>query len=437
MLHPSVGRPMFTQTPEYRLGIALALGLLVGVERERRKGVGSHRAPAGIRTFAIVTLLGALAAHLSPFVLAIGFVAVVVLAAVAYARDKGADPGATTEVALLVMFLVGALTMTDPMRATIVGITVAVLLAARERLHRFVRDILTEQEVQDGLMLAAAAFIVLPLLPDRYVGPFDAINPRTLWRLVVLVMAIGAAAHALARTIGARAGLPLLGLATGFISGTVAIGAMGSEAKKSEEQRPGAIAGAVLSVASTFVQLGIVSFATSASAGRALLVPVIASVVVALVGALIVSQTERSAPRASRAAPSTAKRKTTDGATGNVGRAFEPKTALGFALMVGVMLFLAAAAREYLGTTGVLVGAAVTGFADAHTSAIAIAGLVASEKLSPNAATIPILIATTTNCISKVIVAHSTGGARFAKVVSVIVASSMAAAWFGLFFALR
>ena len=405
-----------TQSTEYRLGIALALGLLVGVERERRKGQGKHRVPAGIRTFAIITLLGALAAYLSPTLVAIGFVAVAALAALGFARDKSPDPGgATTEVALLVMFLVGALTMIDPRRATLVGITVAVVLAARERLHRFVREVLTEQEVQDGLMLAAAAFIVLPLLPDRAVGPFDALNPRTLWRLVVLVMAIGAAGHALARGLGPRAGLPVVGLASGFVSGTAAIGSMGAQAKSSESQRLGATAGAVFSLVSTFIQLGVVTFATSASAGRAILVPVIAAAAVATLGALVVGR------RASKSKVD----------AGVVGRAFEPKMAAAFAVVVGILLVLAAGVRDRLGALGILVGAAITGLADAHTSAIAVAGLVASQRIPSSEATLPILVATSTNCLSKIVVAWWTGGPAFAKPVVLVVLAALAAAWAG------
>ena len=93
-----------TQTTEYRLGIALALGLLVGVERERRKGAGAHRAAAGIRTFAMVTLLGALASLAPIALLALAFAGVVALTVLAYGRNRESDPGATTEVALLVMF---------------------------------------------------------------------------------------------------------------------------------------------------------------------------------------------------------------------------------------------------------------------------------------------------------------------------------------------
>ncbi len=404
---------MITQTTEYRLGIALALGLLVGVERERRKGAGAQRAAAGIRTFAMVTLLGALASLAPTALLATAFLGIVALTVLAYGRSRESDPGATTEVALLVMFLVGVLTMQDPRRATVVGVTVAVVLAVRERLHRFARDVLTERELEDGLMLAAAAFVILPVLPDRAVGPFDALNPRTLWRLVVLVMAIGAAGHALARAVGPRAGLAVVGLASGFVSGTAVIGAMGARAKAEPATRPGAVAGAAMSIVSTFVQLAIVTFVTSVAAGRAVLLPIVAAAVVAAAGALVVGRGALRAPAAAVAG----------------GRAFEPKTAVAFAALVGGVWVMAAAVRAWLGAPGVVLAAAITGFADAHASAIAVAGLVASGDLAPDRAIVPVLVGATANCVSKVVVARSAAGATFAKPVAAVVAAAVIAMW--------
>ena len=404
-----------TQSVEYRLGIALALGLLVGVERERRKGAGPRRAAAGIRTFGVVALLGGVAALGPTLLLAVAFAGVTALTVLGYARERESDPGATTEVALLVMFLVGALAMQDPRRATIIAVTVAVVLAVRERLHRFAREVLTERELEDGLMLAAAAFVVLPVLPDRPVGPFDALNPRTLWRLVVLVMAIGAAGHALSRAVGPRAGLAVTGLASGFVSSAAAIGAMGARAKADPAGQPAAVAGATMSVVSTFVQLAIVTFVTSIAAGRALLVPCAAAVAVAAGGALVLGRGALRKGGELRAS----------------GRAFEPKTAVAFAALVGLVWVVAAAVRARLGAPGIVLAAAVTGFVDAHAPAIAVAGLVSTGHLAPERAVVPILLAATTNGVSKVVIARSAAGAAFAKPVAIVVAASLAAAWAG------
>jgi len=164
------------------------------------------------------------------------------------ARGKEAHTlsGLTTEIALVLTVLVGGLAIQDAAAAAAVAVVVAMLLAARERLHHFVGRVLSEEEVQAALVLAAAAIVVLPLLPDRPLGPFAALNPRTIWRLVILVLAIGASGHVAVRALGPRFGLPIAGLASGFVSSSATIGAMGSRAAKSPEMIGAATAGAVL-----------------------------------------------------------------------------------------------------------------------------------------------------------------------------------------------
>jgi uncharacterized membrane protein (DUF4010 family) len=204
--------------------VALGIGLLIGIERERSKGDGPDRAAAGVRTFLLIALVGALATTAAQrfggliFAVGGGFVALAALAA--YRRSRADDPGLTTEVAMLVTFLLGALAMTALPLAAGLGVVVAVVLASKSALHRFVRDTLTEQEVHDGLLLAAAAAVVLPLLPDRAIDPFGAFNPHTLWTLVVLVMAINAGGYIALRLLGPGAGLALAGFIGGFISST-------------------------------------------------------------------------------------------------------------------------------------------------------------------------------------------------------------------------
>ncbi len=164
----------------YGYGVAFAIGLLIGIERERSKGEGPGRAAAGVRTFILVALAGAIAQQLGGVGIALGggFVALAALAS--YRRSRAEDPGLTTEVAMLVTFLLGVLAMTALPVAAGLGVVVALVLASKTSLHRFVRDTLTEQELHDALLLVAAAVVVLPLLPDRAIDPWQALNPHTL-----------------------------------------------------------------------------------------------------------------------------------------------------------------------------------------------------------------------------------------------------------------
>ena len=128
----------FGHSPWVALAVALGCGLLIGIERERRKGSGASRAPAGVRTFTIAALAGALAQSLEqPLLVAAGALMVISLSVIHYARNRTRDPGITTELALLVTFLLGATAAHDPALAGGAAVVVAILLAARSRLHRF------------------------------------------------------------------------------------------------------------------------------------------------------------------------------------------------------------------------------------------------------------------------------------------------------------
>ena len=199
------------------LAVALGIGLLIGAERERRKGQGPARAPAGIRTFSVVSLAGAISVMVGgALVLAVTVAGVAALTAVAYFRSRDEDPGLTTEIALVLTALLGGLAMQQPALAAGIAVALAALLAARTPLHHFVRSVLTEAEVRDALIFAGATLVVLPLLPNQAMGPYDALNPRSIWIVVILVMAISAAGYILIRLLGARFGLPIAGLRSGL-----------------------------------------------------------------------------------------------------------------------------------------------------------------------------------------------------------------------------
>jgi uncharacterized membrane protein (DUF4010 family) len=403
------------ETLAVRLAVALGIGLLIGAERERRKGTGPDRAPAGIRTFALAALAGGLSlAFGGEAVLVMSGLVVGALAVIAYLRSRRADPGLTTEVALLTTFLLGALAVREPALAAGLAATVAVLLAVRHRLHRFVRTVLTEQELHDALLFAAAALVILPLTPDRGVGPYGALNPRTLWKLVILVMAISASGYAALRLLGPRAGLPLSGLASGFVSSVATIGAMGQRAAKEPGLRPAAAAGAVLSTVATVVQMALVLLATSRptldALGRPLLLAGLAAGVYGLAFTLRLARV----PTQARVAR---------------GRAFDLKASVLFALTVSAVLLASAAVNQFFGERGVWLAAAVAGFADTHAAAISVASLVAAGKLSAAEAVVPILAAMTANTVTKAAVAAAAGGRRFALQTIPGLVLVMGAAW--------
>ena len=408
------------------LSVALGIGLLVGAERERRKGSGPTRGAAGIRTFAAASMLGAVGVLLGGGLL-LAAVALVTgaLAVVSYQRTREQDPGMTTEIALLLTCLLGGLAMRDAVLAAGVGAALAALLAARNRLHHFVRSVLTERELHDALLFSAAALIALPLAPDRFMGPFDAVNPYAISRLVVLVMAISALGYVATRALGPRYGLPLAGFAAGFISSTATIHAMGTRAAGARTEADGAIAGAVLSSLATMVQLAVVVAAVQPALLDQLRWPLLLGAVAACGYSLLFFPRGAPADKAATGRP----------VPQDLGRAFDLKTALVFAAIVGAVLVVSAALSAWLGERGALLGAAVTGLVDAHATAASVASLVAAGKLPPDAALWPILAGLSTNSLMKAVVAFHAGGVRYAARIvpglALIIAAVCLGVWLG------
>ncbi len=391
------------------LAVAAGIGLLVGVERERSKGAGEARAAAGVRTFLLLALAGAVAQLLGPLAVAVagGFVALAALSSYRYSR--GRDPGLTTESAMLLVYLLGVLAMQRTVLAAGLGVAVAVVLASKSRLHRFTRQVLTTQELHDVLLLAAAAAIVLPLLPDRSIDPWQALNPRKLWLLVVLVMGIQAMGYVALRALGPRAGLALAGLAGGFVSSTATIAAMGERSREAPALAPACTSAALLSNVGTVIQLAVVIGAFSPALLHAIAWPLAAGGVVAVVAAAAWSWHALAASDAIEA--------------DRVGRPFEPLHALAFVAIVAAALLLSAALHAWMGDAGLAWAAGAAGLADVHAAAASLAQLVAVEQVAVENARWPLAAALATNSSLKLLLAFLRGGTGYGlRVLSGVVA---------------
>ena len=405
--------------PLLNMAIAVAVGALIGAERERRKGVGPGRAPAGIRTFTLTSIAGAVAFTLGGILLlAVATASVALMVVVSYWRSKDGDPGLTTEVVLVLTALLGGLCVQSPQLAAAMAVTVTVLLYAKQWLHNLVTSLISKRELDDALIFAAAAFVVLPLVPDRQMGPYMALNPHTIWIVIVLVMGISAAGYVAVRLLGARFGLPLSGALSGFISSTATIGAMGSRAKQSIALLSACVAGAVLSTVATIAQMALVVAATSMPT----LVSLSSSLVLAGVAAIVygVAFTVLSMGR-----PGSDEAQTNG--------AFRLGTAVSFGSILAVILVISAGLQATLGESGVILAAMVAGLVDTHAAAISVASLVASGKVSPQDAVVPILAGLTSNTLTKIVIAASSGGWAFAVRVVPGLVVVVLAAWAGTY----
>ena len=402
-----------------RLGAALAVGLLVGIERERSKGQGPRRAAAGVRTFTLIALAGAISLELGgpPAFLVVAAI-IGVFAAISYVRTFRHDAGLTTEVAMVITVLLGGLALSEPQVAGALAVVVTIILASRTKVHDWINNVLTDDEVRDGLVLAAAALVILPLLPAKPVDPWGVVDLRKLWTLAVLVMAINGLGYIAVRALGAKTGLALAGLFSGFVSSTATIGAMGSRSKARPELHRSAVAGAAASSIATVVQLaivvGLVSMPTLAQLLPSLILSGLAATAYAGLFTLrsVRETTEQELP---------------------AGRPFSPKTALLFVLVVGIALAISTALTNWLGDRGLLLATGIAGLGDTHAAAISAASLAAVGKAQVPLAAMAVLIGFTTNSVSKAVVAFSLGDRRFALQLLPGIVLMVLAAWAGWF----
>lgn len=399
--------------------VALGSGLLIGIDRERRKAREPNRELAGVRTFTLAALAGALAQALAqPWLVFMGALLVLLLSAISYWRERSQDPGVTTEIALFVTYLLGVAAIPYPALSAGIAVIVAGLLVARSSLHRFSIELLSANELRDALVLAGAALVVLPLVPNLSIAWLAGANPRRIWSLVVLMMALQSAGYIALRIGGARLGYSLSGLASGFISSTATIASMGVKARQQPELLNACVSGALFSSVATIPQIFLVAAtihpASLATLAPALLAGWLCSLIVAGISVL-------------------AHRKT-DGVPAAGGHAFSLLYALGFALLLTIVTGAVSVANSYFGHTAVGIGAVLAGFADAHSAATSVLSLGASGQLSPAQILWAVLLGFSSNVISKLIAAAFSGGWAFAVRVGAGSVAVLAAVWLTYWF---
>lgn len=393
------------------LASALGCGLLMGIERERRKGDGPFRSLAGVRSFALASLSGAAAALIGSVALvAVVGLFIAALAVTAYARDHSGDPGVTTEIALLLAYLIGVLCARDQLLAAALAVAVTGLLAARDSLHQFARDWLQPGEVRSGLILAALLLLVAPLVPNEPLWQ-GLLNPQVVMRLLLVLLVIQSLAHVGRRLLQARHAIALSALASGFVSSTATIASLGMEARENPAAVRAHAGAAVLSCVATMVQIVVVAVAVQPLWLARLWAPALAGAVVAGVWGWWQVRGVQAAPGGAEDAsqrpqlpPDTAMFKLRDALLIAV---------LLSSIQVGVQLL-----TRWQGDAGMLAGALLAALADVHASAAAL--LVQGGPASPSAPVIAqgLMAALLVHAGSKSVVALASGGWRYALAVA-------------------
>jgi uncharacterized membrane protein (DUF4010 family) len=389
------------------LATALGCGLLMGIERERRKGQGPQRALAGVRSFTLAALAGACAALIDATgLVAVGAAFIAALTVVAYARERSDDPGVTTEIALLLAYLIGVLCLRDRVLAAALAVVVTGLLAARDTLHQFSRDWLRPAEVRGGLVLGALALLVMPLLPDRPLwGPV--LNPQVVLRLLLVLLVIQSLAHVGKRLLQARHAVALSALASGFVSSTATIGSLGMEARAGMAPVRRQAGAALLSCVATMAQIMAVAATVQPAWVARLWLPALAGGLVALAwgGWLVWRSTATTA--ASAAGPhGVALPPDTD--------MFRLRDAALIALLLTGIQALVHGLGLWLGDAGMLAGTLLAALADVHSATAAVLVQGGPQDAVGPGLERALMAALLVHSASKSVVAGASGGWRYA-----------------------
>lgn len=385
------------------LGISVGLGLLVGLQRER---AGSRI--AGFRTFTLITLLGTLAGLLAEtlgaWVVVGGLLGVVVFLSVAnLIRLAGGKiaPGITTEVAALVMYCVGAyLVFGHRGVALAVGGAVAVMLQAKPVLHGFVKR-MGEDEMRGLTQFVLVALVILPLLPDEPYGPFQVLNPRQIWWMVVLVSGISLSGYVALRLLGDRKAAVVGGLLGGLVSSTATTV---SYARRAAQDARGVATGAlVIMLASTVVYARVLLEVFLVA--RSVLPSVAWPIGILLAAALAESAFVWLRSRRVEAQLSPAHNPA------------ELRSAVTFGVLFTLVLLAVAAAKEYFGDRGLYAVAAVSGLTDMDAITLSTSRMSAEGALAPATAWRLIVVAAIANLVFKGGIVAALGGPRlFARI---------------------
>lgn len=401
--------------------IAVLLGALVGIEREKRKMEEKEAEHiAGLRTFTLLALVGAASGYLaktlsSPWVLAAGLLVVGAFVAAGYflsARASRDGKGLTTETAAIVVFLLGALAMFDHRELAIaLGVVTAAVLAYKQPLHGFVEK-LGWDDVFAGLRLLIATFIALPLLPDAPIDPWGALNPYKLWLLVILISSLSLIGYVLTRWLGPERGTALTGLAGGLVSSTAVTLSFSKEARAKPQEAAALACGILLSWTIMFPRIVVLVAVVNRALLPELLVPMIAmgSIVGGYAAFLFFSDTSIDA------APPKGKVE--------VENPFSLIAAARFAALFAVVLLAVKIVQAHFPPGGLYAVAALAGLTDVD--AITLSMSEFAQTGEARIAIIAIVIAALSNTIVKGAMALVLGGPQLGKKLAIATVFTLA-----------
>jgi uncharacterized membrane protein (DUF4010 family) len=381
---------------------SIGIGLLIGLERERQSDL-----KAGVRTFALVGLLGSLSALLaqstdSGWIIAAGLIAVGAMMIVAHASDPldTGDPGTTSVVALMVCYALGAVVWFGYTSAAVMlAIATTVLLYFKTQLHGISRS-LAPVDLLSILQFGVLALVILPILPDRDFGPYQALNPHNIWWMVVLISGVSLAGYAALRLTGGQRGAALIGLFGGLVSSTATTMIFARHARANVDLGRTATVVILLANIVVMVRIAFVSFAVAPEIAGLLITVLGSGIVLGL--AVTVWGWRTFAGGDALPMP-------------NISNPTEIKTALTFGGLYALILVLSAWLQDIAGSRGIYLLALASGLTDVDAITLSSLRMFGMQKLTAAQTVTAITLATLANLAFKAGLVVVIGGAPLAR----------------------
>jgi uncharacterized membrane protein (DUF4010 family) len=385
--------------------------LLIGLERGwQTREETDHQRTAGLRTFTLTGLLGGIcglmSAVSSPFVLAAGLLAFTGALTIFSLLEATAEKNfsVTGVVAGILTFVLGAYaTLGNETAAVAAAVAMAILLALREPLHSWVRNV-TWPEIRSALVLLAMSFLLLPILPNRPVDPWNALNPSEIWLLAILIAAVSFAGYVAVRVLGAHKGIAVAAIAGGMASSTATTLSFARMVREHSESTRLLAGGILLAGVTMLVRIVVLAGMLKPELVRTILWPVMAAAAVLVVGAGVLLR-KREGPAAEH--PQV-----------QIRNPFDLGTVLQLAALITVILLLAKAVASHADNAGLFLLAAVSAIADVDALTLSVARL-AGQQVGISDAAAAILIAASMNTASKAVMTAFAGGTRIGTIVGV------------------
>ena len=397
--------------PWWRFGVALLIGALLGLEREFFQQKDDSPSFAGIRTFSLIALLGAVTAFLYPefgiIPMSISLAGLIIFTSIGFIATQLQEKrgtGITTEVAAVLTFLFGAITMSDHIDIAIsLSVITSILLAAKGRLHQGIRR-MSSKDIYMTLQFALLTAVILPILPNRPIDPWELLNPFQIWLMVVLVSGIGFSGYVLIKFLGPLRGLNIMGILGGLASSTATTISFSSASKENPKLSSNYARVVILASTIMFPRVLFIIMIVYPPLVPTVSIPYTAMLIT---GFIIVYFLQK-------------KSKISKKVTKRILKLHHPlslSTAVKFGIAFAIVIVIIQVALNSFGVSGVYLTSIIAGLTEMDAITLSVSNLAKNSQIQNQTAGIAILLATIMNTISKALIAFFTGSRELHQII--------------------